>query len=78
MHAWAAFTESKVAGSTLAALNAPEHCNTQDRYNVSKLLSLFLARKIASLPAARDVVVNCVNPGLCKSDFRADLPAPVA
>lgn len=49
-----------------------------DRYNVSKLLSLFLARKIATLPAAKDIVVNCVNPGLCKSEFRADLPAAMA
>ncbi|KAK4699718.1 hypothetical protein P7C70_g6538, partial [Phenoliferia sp. Uapishka_3] len=78
VHAWAAFKESKVPGSTLEALNSEEHANIHDRYNVTKLISLFMARKIAALPASEGVVVNCINPGLCKSDFRADLPTPVA
>lgn len=30
-------------------------------YNVSKLLSLFIVRRLAELPAAQDVVINCVN-----------------
>lgn len=48
-----------------------------DRYNVSKLLDLFLVREIAKLPLAKDVVVDVVNPGMCVSDLRDDLPWPV-
>ncbi|POY74176.1 hypothetical protein BMF94_2750 [Rhodotorula taiwanensis] len=42
-------------------------------YNISKLLDVFLARKIAALPAAKNVQVTTANPGLCKSAFRDDM-----
>jgi NAD(P)-dependent dehydrogenase (short-subunit alcohol dehydrogenase family) len=37
-----------------------------DRYNVSKLLNIFMAREVGKL-AGREVCVNVVNPGLCHS-----------
>lgn len=44
-----------------------------DRYNFSKLISLFLARQIARLPLAKDIVVDVVNPGLCVSELRNEM-----
>lgn len=42
------------------------------RYQFTKLCSLFLARRLAALPAAAGIVVNCVHPGLCASDLTRD------
>lgn len=42
------------------------------RYNLTKLGSVPLARSIARLLPAKDVVVNSVNPGLCASEFRRE------
>lgn len=74
MHQWASFTESKVEGSTLDALNNPNHFVPDDRYNVTKLFSIYLAHEISKLPVAKDMIVNVVNPGLCISSFRRELP----
>ena len=47
--------------------------------NISNVvLDVFMAREMAKLPAASRVIVCSVNPGLCKSDLRKDLPYPVA
>ncbi|KAM0746972.1 NAD(P)-binding protein [Meredithblackwellia eburnea MCA 4105] len=72
VHVFAAFKEKNIPGSTLEALNKPELANFHDRYNVSKVLDLFIARQLAKLPLVRShsIVVNVVNPGLCKSSFR--------
>ncbi|KAI5476854.1 hypothetical protein MNV49_007088 [Pseudohyphozyma bogoriensis] len=77
VHMWAKFAEKKVPGPTLAALNTEKHFNPDDRYFTSKLIALFIARKLAKLPIASSVVVNIVNPGLCKSDLRREFPGPV-
>lgn len=42
------------------------------------VLDVFMAREIAKLPVASKVTVASVNPGLCKSDLRKDMPYPVA
>lgn len=66
VHYWAKFAQKDVAGSLLDALNDPkQYADGSERYNVSKLLNLFMAREIAKLPAAASgqVVVNTVNPG---------------
>ncbi|KAI5476855.1 hypothetical protein MNV49_007089 [Pseudohyphozyma bogoriensis] len=76
VHAFAAFKEKNVAGSTLAALNKQEHFNSSDRYNITKLIDLFMTRKLATLPLASKVIVNCVNPGLCASEFRKNIDIP--
>jgi NAD(P)-dependent dehydrogenase (short-subunit alcohol dehydrogenase family) len=54
--------------------------NGHDRYSTTKLLDVFLARKIAQLPkvAASGVVVNSVNPSLCESDLGRDLQGEAA
>lgn len=44
-----------------------------DRYNVTKLINIFMTRQIAQLPLAKGVVVNVTNPGLCISELRRDL-----
>jgi retinol dehydrogenase-12 len=45
---------------------------------MSKLLDVFMAREIAQLPAAQKVNVNSLNPGLCVSELRRDMPIIVA
>lgn len=60
---WAAFKEKKVEGSTLTALNTEAVSDPKDRYNVSKLIDVFMSRELAALPATKDIIVNNVNPG---------------
>ena len=50
------------------ALNDKSRFVPSDRYNVSKLLDIYLAREIAKR-AGLNVVVNVVNPGLCDSEL---------
>lgn len=50
----------------------------KDRYNVSKLLDVFLAHQIAALPLASGVVVNVINPGLCVSELRREMGGVIA
>ncbi|KAJ7151326.1 hypothetical protein C8R43DRAFT_1096691 [Mycena crocata] len=68
----AKFSE-KSAKNILQALNDETRGDIFDRYPVSKLLNLFLAREIAKLPRAEGVVVNVVDPGLCSSDLGRDI-----
>ena len=53
------------------ALNDSTKYDGGDRYSTTKLLDVFLARKVAQLPkvTASGVVVNSVNPSLCQSDL---------
>ena len=45
------------------------------RYPVSKLLNLFFAKEFASrLPVDTPLIVNAVNPGLCVSALRRNVP----
>jgi len=47
----------------------------QLRYPTSKLLNLFFARELASrLPEDSPLVINTINPGLCFSGLRRNLP----
>jgi retinol dehydrogenase-12 len=52
----------------LATLSDPNQFRRFDRYNVTKLINIFLARELAKL-AGPNIVVNSVNPGLCRSEF---------
>lgn len=47
-------------------------------YNISKLLDVFIARKLATTPAAKNIQVTSTNPGLCKSGLRDDFGAVAA
>ncbi|KAJ7032034.1 hypothetical protein C8F04DRAFT_1108996 [Mycena alexandri] len=60
----------------LETLNNESESNIMDRYPTSKLFNLFLTREIATLPQAKGVVVNVVDPGLCTSELGRDLPLP--
>jgi hypothetical protein len=75
VHAWTTTKRPAKGTSLLANLNDPNAKNApmSDRYNFSKLISLFLARKISKLPAAKDIVVDVVNPGLCVSELRNEM-----
>ena len=77
VHEWAAFPQ-KEAPTLLAALNDKSQAVFNDIYNTSKLLDILMTRELAKLPAAQKIVVNCLNPGLCVSDLRRDLPWIVA
>ncbi|ORY74750.1 hypothetical protein BCR35DRAFT_353776 [Leucosporidium creatinivorum] len=75
VHLVAKFHEGTLPGSILDNLNDEtifQQC-WSDRYNTSKLLNIFLSRKLAEL-AGDKVVVNVVNPGLCETELGRDLP----
>jgi len=70
VHYRARFTEH-TQPKPLSALNDSTKFDQHDRYSTTKLLDVFLARKVAQLPkvTASGVVVNFVNPSLCQSDL---------
>ena len=62
----ASFKERKApAGQLFATLNDKSEANMSDRYNVSKLLAMFVVKQIAALSPliSSGVIVNCVAPG---------------
>ena len=62
----AAFKERKApAGQLFATLNDKATANMSDRYNVSKLLGMFVVKQMAALAplSSSGVIVNCVAPG---------------
>ena len=62
----ASFKERKApAGQLFATLNDKSKANMSDRYNVSKLLAVFVVKQIAALSplSSSGVIVNCVAPG---------------
>lgn len=71
MHHFAAFHEATLPGPVLLNLNDEETFKKTkaDRYNVSKLLDVYLSLGLAAL-AGDEVIVNVVNPGLCSSELR--------
>lgn len=66
VHYWAKFAEQNAQGSIIEALDDPKFFGTTgERYNVSKVLSVFTARELAKLPAVTSgkVNVSSANPG---------------
>jgi len=62
----AKFNERKApAGQLFATLNNKSKANMRDRYNVSKLLEIFIIKQMAVLfpVSSSNVIVNCVAPG---------------
>lgn len=50
----------------------------EDRYNVSKLLPIWIVRELASRMAPSDpVTINCLNPGFCRTDLFRHAPFPL-
>lgn len=77
VHYWAKTVEMQSA-SPITQLNKEEAFVPDDRYRVSKLLSLFIARALgesltnSSVAEDQSITVNCVNPGLCHSELARD------
>ena len=62
----ASFKECNASvGQIFTTLNDKDKANMSDRYNVSKLLAIFVVRQIAVLSpiSSSGVIVNCVGPG---------------
>ncbi|KAI9817911.1 MAG: hypothetical protein M1832_004531 [Thelocarpon impressellum] len=53
------------------ALNDEKQAEMNDRYNVSKLIEIYVVRELAGLLDGSDkpgrVVLNCLNPGFCRT-----------
>ncbi|KAI8830867.1 retinol dehydrogenase [Chytriomyces cf. hyalinus JEL632] len=50
-------------------VNSPEFERLQERYNVTKLMQVFIARELAQRVDCDRVIVNFLNPGLCHSNL---------
>ncbi|ETN44695.1 uncharacterized protein HMPREF1541_10365 [Cyphellophora europaea CBS 101466] len=74
------FPEKDAPEGIFNALNDKSKTRTQDRYPVTKLMEVFVVRELAARQEQRaaavgkpDVVINCVNPGFCKSELTRDI-----
>lgn len=68
LHAMAKFPERKLGkGEALSALNDPKKYNQQDRYPVTKALSLLWTKELAERVASSEVIINAPTPGFCKT-----------
>jgi retinol dehydrogenase 12 len=81
VHHWTTLPQ-KNSPSIFAALDDKETADMMDRYNVSKLMEILalrhLTRTIIKDRFEYPVVINCVTPGLCKSELVKDMGvAPV-
>ena len=69
------------APSIFRKLDEEEDANMKDRYNVSKLLQILVVReifdKVIKDPESYPVIMNMVNPGLCHSEWAAELGLPI-
>jgi NAD(P)-dependent dehydrogenase (short-subunit alcohol dehydrogenase family) len=68
---WTKFEESS-APNILRRLDEPESMkdkDARDRYSVSKWLTMAFARQLATRVDAKEVIINGVNPGFCKSSL---------
>lgn len=76
VHYWVVektITQLTSAKPLLDLLNSPEFFDSLpfgEMYNITKLLDVFIGRKIGALAAAEGVQVTSSSPGLCKSGFR--------
>ena len=52
-----------------AALNDEKTFKKNDRYPVSKLMEILFVRELSKYVGKEEVVVDCVNPGLCHSEL---------
>jgi NAD(P)-dependent dehydrogenase (short-subunit alcohol dehydrogenase family) len=71
----AKFVERSAAeGQLFTVLNDEKKSNILDRYNVTKLLEIYMIREIAAAAPydSHHVIVNCVAPGFCHSELTRD------
>lgn len=86
VHYFTDYAERKhadAAGGLFAALRDEQKTDMMDRYNVSKLLEVFVVRELAALTTALaqegnnnnepyPVVISTPNPGFCQSELRRE------
>lgn len=83
VHFFTDYAERKhaaAAGGLFAALRDEQKSDMMDRYNVSKLLEVFVVRELAALTTAANsnsntpypVVISTPNPGFCTSELRRE------
>ncbi|KIM22319.1 hypothetical protein M408DRAFT_332958 [Serendipita vermifera MAFF 305830] len=70
-----AFKE-KSQPNVLAALNKEEGFDSSERYRTTKLLDVLLTRQLGrkNLFQSGKVILNSVNPGLCRSELMKNVP----
>ncbi|KAL3423280.1 Retinol dehydrogenase 11 [Phlyctema vagabunda] len=70
IHIFAQFPE-RSASNILDTMNDPKTARMEDRYPASKLLQVFAFREIITRSAKKSprVVINMLNPGLCKTEL---------
>ncbi|KAK6500122.1 hypothetical protein TWF481_010478 [Arthrobotrys musiformis] len=75
-HYWAHFKQRKAAGEELGILKAmndeKETGGSMDKYMTSKLLEIYFVRELSKWVDRNyrgEVVITCVNPGLCHSEL---------
>ncbi|KAJ3399780.1 hypothetical protein CcCBS67573_g03520 [Chytriomyces confervae] len=70
VHAFTTLPEKKHAHIFNALnVNSPDFERLQERYNVTKLMQVFIARELAQRVDCDRVIVNFLNPGLCHSNL---------
>lgn len=76
VHHWTTFPQQNLP-DIFDALNDEHTADMMDRYNVSKLMQILLlrhlTRSIITDRHAYPVIINCVTPGLCKTDLVKDM-----
>eukprot|EP01111_Echinosteliopsis_oligospora_P011740 TRINITY_DN3936_c0_g1_i1.p1 TRINITY_DN3936_c0_g1~~TRINITY_DN3936_c0_g1_i1.p1 ORF type:complete len:335 (-),score=69.72 TRINITY_DN3936_c0_g1_i1:33-1037(-) len=70
VHGYTTYPQGKES-DPIAALNDKSRSDIQDRYQVSKLLNVYMARKIASLIKS-PIAIHLLNPGLCRTELSRD------
>ncbi|KAL9094942.1 MAG: hypothetical protein Q9165_002892 [Trypethelium subeluteriae] len=76
LYEYAKFEERKApTGQIFATLNDRNTANMGERYDVSKLLQVFVIKQMASLYPCESsgVIVNGVAPGFCRSELTRDI-----
>lgn len=61
----------------LADLQSEVSYNALKAYSQSKLANILFTRKLATLLSHKEITVNCLNPGMVKTDIVQDLPSPI-
>ncbi|KAK6515127.1 hypothetical protein TWF506_007473 [Arthrobotrys conoides] len=74
-HYWANFKQRRMAGEELGilkAMNDQKETTGMDKYMTSKLLEIYFVRELSKWVDRNyrgEVVITCVNPGLCHSEL---------
>ncbi|KAL9071685.1 MAG: hypothetical protein Q9157_005382 [Trypethelium eluteriae] len=76
LYEYAKFEEGKArTGKIFATLNDRNTANMSERYDVSKLLQVFIIKQMAILSPcdSSGVIINGVAPGFCRSELTRDI-----